>query len=78
MRHEEPQQDIRVSGMSDVQRAVFDAMGEEFTTKDVIEYTSSRNIPRRTAENMIGSFLTRFRVAIRVKNGLYRKVSLAV
>ena len=78
LRHEEPQQDIRVSGMSDVQRAVFDAMSEEFTTKDVIEYTSSRNIPRRTAENMIGSFLTRFRVATRVKNGLYRKVSLAV
>ena len=78
LRHDEPQQDIRMSGMNDVQRAVFDAMGDEFTTKDVIEYTSSRNIPRRTAENIIGSFLTRFRVATRVKNGLYRKTSIAV
>ena len=78
LRHDEPQQDIRMSGMNDVQRSVFDAMGDEFTTKDVIEYTSSRNIPRRTAENIIGSFLTRFRVATRVKNGLYRKTSIAV
>lgn len=78
LRHDETRQDSRVSGMSDVQRAVFDAMGEEFTTKDVIEYTSGRNIPRRTAENIIGSFLTRFRVATRVKNGLYRKIRMAV
>ena len=78
LRHDDQQKDSRVSKMSDVQRAVFDAMGEEFTTKDVIEYTSRRNIPRRTAENMIGSFLTKFRVAARVRNGLYRKLAKAV
>lgn len=77
LRHEEPKSGISICGMNPIQREVFDAMQEEFTTKDVVEFTAQKNISRRTAENMIGSFVTRFRVAVRVKNGVYRKVRKA-
>lgn len=76
--HEEPKDENPTAAMTALQREVFEAMGEDFTTKDVMEYTSKRNVPRRTAENMIGSFVTRYRVAIRVRNGQYRKIQMAV
>lgn len=75
LRHDEPrQEENRMATMSDIQRKVFDAMDDEFTTKDVLAYTKQFNMPRRTAENMIGVFLTRFRCVTRIKNGLYSKV----
>ena len=75
LRHDEPrQEENRMATMSDIQRKVFDAMDDEFTTKDVLAYTQRFNMPRRTAENMIGIFLTRFRCVTRIKNGLYSKV----
>lgn len=78
LHHEMPKAKNPSSEMNPMQREVFDAMEKNFTTKDVMEYTAQKNIPRRTAENMIGSFVTRFKVAVRVKNGVYRKVKTGV
>lgn len=63
------------AAMTERQRMVYDAMGDEFTTQELVARTAEINIPRRTAENMIGVFLTRYKVLTRVRNGLYRKVT---
>lgn len=71
---QQQQQADGLDSMTDNQRKIFKALNDEFTTKDVIDLAATHGLTRRTAENLIGSFLTRHKVASRVKQGLYRKV----
>ena len=59
--------------MSEAEKRLFSVLGMEFTTQDCKEKAKSLGIPWKTAERYVGFFTSRYHIAERIKNGLYRK-----
>ena len=55
-------------------KQLFEKLSVNFTTKDFNATAEELNIPLKTAEKIIGRFITRHKVVVRIKNGFYRKV----
>ena len=55
-------------------KQLFEKLPVNFTTKDFNATAEELNIPLKTAEKIIGRFITRHKVVVRIKNGFYRKV----
>ena len=55
-------------------KQLFEKLPVNFTTKDFNATAEELNIPLKTAEKIIGRFITRYKVVVRIKNGFYRKV----
>lgn len=54
--------------------AFYRALSDEFTTKDCQLTAQQQNIPWKTAERYVGQFVNKHHIAIRIRNGQYRKV----
>lgn len=61
------------SMMTALERRLFDALPTDFTTNDCRQAAQRLGIPWKTAERYLGNFISRYHVAIRIKNGHYRK-----
>ena len=59
--------------MSAQELAFFNALQQEFTTKDFLQVARQLHIPDRTAERYIGTFISDYNVVERVSTGHYRK-----
>ena len=62
------------AGMSAAERRLFDSLGTDFTTADVRKNAAAFDMQWKTAERYLGNFISRYRVAIRIKNGKYQKL----
>ena len=60
--------------MSAQELAFFNALQQEFTTKDFLQVARQLHIPDRTAERYIGAFISDYNVVERVSTGHYRKL----
>ena len=60
--------------MSAAERRLFDSLGTDFTTADVKKNAAAFDMQWKTAERYLGNFISRYRVAIRIKNGKYQKL----
>ena len=70
--HDKPAQ-ASASGMSAVEKRFFEALGCQYTTSDAKQTAAALAIPWGTAERYLGSFVSRYHVAQRIKNGIYTK-----
>ena len=61
------------TGMSAAEKRLFDSLPSKFTTADVRKTAAALGIPWKTAERYLGNFISRYRVAHRIKNGQYEK-----
>ena len=55
-------------------KQLYEKLTDNFTTKDLNAAAIELNIPEKTAEKIIGRFLVKYKVVVRIKNGFYRKV----
>ena len=55
-------------------KQLYEKLTDNFTTKDLNAVAIELNIPEKTAEKIIGRFLVKYKVVVRIKNGFYRKV----
>lgn len=60
--------------MSAQELALYNALQQEFTTKDFLQLARQLHIPGRTAERYIGAFISDYNVVERVSTGHYRKL----
>ena len=59
--------------MLNQERLLFQSLGTEFTTDDVRQKAKEKNIPWKTAERYLSHFVGKHHLAVRIKNGLYKK-----
>lgn len=59
--------------LSSQEANLFKELGNEFTTAECREAAARLNIPWRTAERYVGQFVSKYHLAIRIRNGLYKK-----
>lgn len=55
-------------------KQLYEKLTDNFTTKDLNAAAIELDIPEKTAEKIIGRFLVKYKVVVRIKNGFYRKV----
>lgn len=55
-------------------KKLYEKLTDNFTTKDLNAAAKELDIPEKTAEKIIGRFLVKYKVVVRIKNGFYRKV----
>lgn len=55
-------------------KQLYEKLPNDFTTKDFNAVAEELNIPQKTAEKIIGRFMVKYKVAVRIKNGFYCKV----
>lgn len=60
--------------LSSAERALYNALPQEFTTDDVKSAANMLNINPDTARRYQGNYASKYHVAERIKNGLYRKI----
>lgn len=60
--------------MSAQELALYNALQQDFTTKDFLQLARQLHIPGRTAERYIGAFISDYNVVERVSTGHYRKL----
>ncbi len=65
-----------IAAMSAQEKTFYAALSDEFTTAQCREITENIGIPWKTAERYLGSFVSKHHVAIRIRNGVYRKSDL--
>ena len=63
-----------VKGMSAAEKRLFDSLDTNFTTSDAKKVAATISMQWKTAERYLGNFISRYRVAHRIKNGQYQKV----
>lgn len=54
--------------------ALYRTLPDEFTTKCCQQTAQQLNIPWKTAERYVGQFVNKHHIAVRIRNGQYRKV----
>ena len=59
--------------LSATEKALFEALGLEFTTQESKLAAEKLGIPWKSAERYIGSFVSKYHIADRIKNGQYKK-----
>ena len=59
--------------LSATEKALFDALGIEFTTQESKQFAEKLGIPWKSAERYIGSFVSKYHIVDRIKNGQYKK-----
>ena len=59
--------------LSATEKALFDALGIEFTTQESKLFAEKLGIPWKSAERYIGSFVSKYHIVDRIKNGQYKK-----
>jgi len=62
-----------VAAMSTQEKTFYAALSDEFTTAQCRETAESIGVPWKTAERYLGSFVSKHHVAIRIRNGVYKK-----
>ena len=60
--------------MSNQEKQLFIQLSDEFTTDDVRQLAKKFNIPWKTAEHYLGKYVSKYRLAVRVCNGHYKKI----
>lgn len=60
--------------MSELEKKLYNALAQEFTTKDCRQQAKKLGIPWKTAERYTGNYISKYHIAARVKNGHYRKM----
>ena len=73
--HDNGQTNISGISLSTPEKALYNALGPEFTTQDGKQAAEKLGIPWKSAERYIGSFVSKYHIANRIKNGLYMKKS---
>lgn len=63
-----------VQGMTAAEKRFFDSLGADFTTVSAKESALAIGLPWKTAERYLGNFISRYKVAHRIKNGQYKKI----
>jgi len=71
--HEDAKANLSGLALSSAEKSLFDALGPDFTTQDGKQAAEKLGIPWKTAERYIGSFVSKYHIADRIKNGQYRK-----
>ena len=61
--------------LSQPERTLYDALGEEFDTKSINETAGRLHMNPDTVRRYVGNYVNKYHIAERVKNGQYRKVS---
>lgn len=61
--------------LSAPERTLYDALGEEFDTKCINETANRLHMNQDTVRRYVGNYVNKHHIAVRVKNGLYRKVN---
>lgn len=64
----------KLAELSQPERTLYDALGEEFKTDDIREISANLNLNSDTVRRYVGNYVNKYHVAERVKNGIYRKV----
>lgn len=64
---------MKQHNMNATEASFFQTLGSEFTSDDARQCAQSLNINYDTARRYVGKFVNVYHVAVRVKNGLYRK-----
>ena len=64
----------QLSELSQAERSIYEALGEEFTNDDVKKVATGLNINAETSRRYIGKYVNTYHVAIRLGRGRYRKV----
>ena len=65
--------DVTVN-MSMRDKLLFDNLSVDFTTKDYKTTAEKLKIPAKSAEKIVGRFISKHRVVVRERNGIYHKV----
>ena len=65
--------DVTVN-MSMRDKLLFDNLSVDFTTKDYQTTAEKLKIPAKSAEKIVGRFISKRRVVVRERNGIYHKV----
>ncbi len=73
--HGEKNDTPAMAAMQANERRLFEALPQEFTTKEVMEKAQQTGIAQKTAERYLGNFVSKYHLADRVSNGHYRKKS---
>ena len=60
--------------MSNQESMIFRSLGKEFTTDDVRQAAAKLEIPWKTAERYLKNYVSKYKIASRIKNGHYRKI----
>lgn len=59
--------------LSATEKALYNALGLEFTTQEGKQAAEKLGIPWKSAERYIGSFVSKYHIVDRIKNGQYKK-----
>ena len=65
----------KLAGMTAQEKALYNALGQEFTSNDVHNTAITLNTNPDTARRYLGNFVSRYHVVKRIKNGSYVKLS---
>lgn len=65
----------RLAELTAPERALYDALGEEFDTKCINETANRLQMNPDTVRRYVGHYVNKHHIAVRVKNGLYRMVN---
>lgn len=66
----------QVARMNAQERLLFEALDEEFTSGQVEEKAQELGMNVRTVQRYLSNYIKKYEVAVRVKNGLFRKVNV--
>lgn len=64
----------RLADLTAPERALYDALGNEFDTKSINKAAGRLNMNPDTVRRYVGNYVNKYHIAVRIKNGLYCKV----
>jgi len=73
LNHQNEQHNNKLEKLTEQQKRLYEALGDEFTTQDYVAEAKVQNIPKKSADKYVGYFINKYKIAVRVKNGLYQK-----
>lgn len=60
--------------MLNQEKTLYESLGTEFTTADARQAAEKLDIPWKSAERFLGKYVGKYRIAVRIKNGHYKKI----
>ena len=62
------------TAMLNLEKMLYESLDTEFTTKDARQAAEKLDIPWKSAERFLGKYVGKYRIAVRIKNGHYKKI----
>ena len=60
-----------VEGMSYVEKTILEKLNKQFTRQEYLEVAKECGVPKKTADRYCGLLVNRYKLAIRIKNGVF-------